>query len=73
MLDELFDLFDRKKDPARGRQGGLRGMIGRAISGDDDHEHRDERAARRDDRRHRDDDDDRYPKQRRRSDAFEFD
>ena len=71
MLDELFDLFDRKKDN-RPRQGGLRGFVGR-LTGDDD-----EREYRRGDRSYRPDDDDvrddRYERrERRRSDEFDFD
>lgn len=82
MLDEIFELFDRKKEPKRGRSSGLRGVIGRAIGGDDesrDRRYHDDRSGDRVDRsyRHDDDDDDvhhrRSSKRRRVSDAFDFD
>jgi hypothetical protein len=78
MLDEILDLFDRKREPRRGRSSGLRGMLERAFSGDDDRRFPEDRHGHRDDRRYRDDDDDDFdrhhgPNSRRRNDAFDFD
>ena len=61
MLDDLLDIFDRKKSPQK--SGGLRGRIGRAIAGDDhrDSERKHYPVSSSDDRsyrRHDDDDDD---------------
>jgi hypothetical protein len=71
MLDEIFELFDRKKGD-RPRQGGLRGIVGR-LTGDDD-DRRDRRADRS---QYPDDDDDGYGRDerrdRRRSEGFDFD
>jgi hypothetical protein len=71
MLDEIFDLFDRKKCD-RPRQGELRGIVGRLTSDLDDR--RDRHAERP---RYSDDDDDRFRRDerrdRRRSEGFDFD
>ena len=71
MLDEIFDLFDRKKDNGP-RQGGLRGFLDR-LTGDDD-DRRDRRAELS---RYSNDDDDRFERDerrdRRRSEGFDFD
>ena len=71
MLDELFDLFDRKRGDRR-RQGGLRGIVGRLTGDGDDRPYR--RAERA---RNHEDDDDRNERDERRgrhpSDGFHFD
>ena len=82
MLDEIFELFDRKKSDKRGRSGGLRGLIGRVFAGDDesrDRRYHDDRRDYRDDRSYRDDDDDdgedrrSSTKRRRDRDLFDID
>lgn len=61
MLDDLLDLFDRKRghqddrDGDRGRSGGLRGLLGRLTDEHDDgHRRRPDRGR---ERRHADDND----------------
>ena len=78
MLDELFDLFDRKQQDGRTRQGGLRGFVGRLTGdGDDRDDYRNRRRTDQSSRRDYDEyDDERYRRdhsRRRSNDDFDFD
>ncbi len=56
MFDELFEMFERDREPARpGQKRGVRGFFSRLFGGQSDQSHSDQE---RDDNRRRYDDDD---------------